>query len=395
MATLPQSQSWADFVDEVAVVEDVQPQEDKSLFASVDTEASTEAPPSTECGPGDMNLLEWGPREGGVVTPTGDLSSVGSLHHRTGRCKPCAFFHTKGCQNDRDCLFCHLCPPGEKQRRKRLRERMCEKLGQCMQNPTPFNQVDCRPKSAHLRQGSGTSTGTSSTQSTCSGWSKFSHSRQSSASSAAHSTQEPGLVSPHMGGNSHMHQRMPAFHFAQQMTPPMAFCAEGGASQGAPANCGYTNAAAREEAGFPFSNAPSTTIALAQALPEKVNTNTNGWTSFNMAAGQQMPQAGAPGTPWQHTGVVQYALVPVPVAQMMQQQQNMAPPMSYACYTEQPYPQMAAVYGDNGQLCNQAEMQFAHPSFCPTMQFDTRERADTEALLDTMGCDQMSAVGTC
>eukprot|EP00928_Gymnodinium_smaydae_P041943 TRINITY_DN28322_c0_g1_i2.p1 TRINITY_DN28322_c0_g1~~TRINITY_DN28322_c0_g1_i2.p1 ORF type:complete len:364 (+),score=94.04 TRINITY_DN28322_c0_g1_i2:118-1209(+) len=47
--------------------------------------------------------------------------SVGSAGHRFGTCKPCAFVHSKGCSSGVDCLFCHLCPPGEKQVRKKQR----------------------------------------------------------------------------------------------------------------------------------------------------------------------------------------------------------------------------------------------------------------------------------
>jgi len=50
--------------------------------------------------------------------------SLGSDWHQEGRCKPCAFFHKQGCQNGASCIFCHQCPPHEKQRRKRLRRRM-------------------------------------------------------------------------------------------------------------------------------------------------------------------------------------------------------------------------------------------------------------------------------
>jgi len=58
----------------------------------------------------------------------GSLTSVGSRQHHLGRCKPCAFFHTKGCKSASGCLFCHLCPPNEKQRRKALYRRMCQKF---------------------------------------------------------------------------------------------------------------------------------------------------------------------------------------------------------------------------------------------------------------------------
>jgi len=45
------------------------------------------------------------------------LPSIGSLLHHTGECKPCTFFHTRGCENKEDCQFCHLCKPGEKKKR--------------------------------------------------------------------------------------------------------------------------------------------------------------------------------------------------------------------------------------------------------------------------------------
>lgn len=47
------------------------------------------------------------------------LPTVGSSGHRFGQCKPCAFVHTKGCESGVSCSFCHLCPPGEKQRRRK------------------------------------------------------------------------------------------------------------------------------------------------------------------------------------------------------------------------------------------------------------------------------------
>mmetsp|Transcript_108153 Transcript_108153/g.316234 ORF Transcript_108153/g.316234 Transcript_108153/m.316234 type:complete len:219 (-) Transcript_108153:135-791(-) len=47
------------------------------------------------------------------------MPTVGSLGHWMGTCKPCAFAF-KGCQNGAACHFCHLCLPGEKQRRRKL-----------------------------------------------------------------------------------------------------------------------------------------------------------------------------------------------------------------------------------------------------------------------------------
>merc|ERR550525_21235 len=49
--------------------------------------------------------------------------SVGSLYHEKRGCKPCAFVRTdKGCLMAEACLFCHLCPPGEKGRRQKLKK---------------------------------------------------------------------------------------------------------------------------------------------------------------------------------------------------------------------------------------------------------------------------------
>jgi len=50
---------------------------------------------------------------------TAALPSIGSLLHHTKQCKPCTFFHTRGCENKQDCHFCHLCGAGEKKKRLR------------------------------------------------------------------------------------------------------------------------------------------------------------------------------------------------------------------------------------------------------------------------------------
>jgi len=74
------------------------------LFGSA-TDAVAMAPPELELG-----------------TPA--LPSTGSSGHYADKCKPCAFFHTKGCSNGVDCVFCHLCDPHAKKQRKK------EKLSQ-------------------------------------------------------------------------------------------------------------------------------------------------------------------------------------------------------------------------------------------------------------------------
>jgi hypothetical protein len=63
------------------------------------------------------------------VIPEPELGSPeyptrGSKAHRQGGCKPCAFLHTKGCQNGVECEFCHLCEPGEKKKRQREKRHM-------------------------------------------------------------------------------------------------------------------------------------------------------------------------------------------------------------------------------------------------------------------------------
>jgi len=65
------------------------------------------------------------PAEPDVVSASlGDLKlpSVGSAGHATGRCKPCAFAYSKGCENGATCRFCHLCEPGEKKRRQKEKQ---------------------------------------------------------------------------------------------------------------------------------------------------------------------------------------------------------------------------------------------------------------------------------
>mmetsp|Transcript_31679 Transcript_31679/g.72082 ORF Transcript_31679/g.72082 Transcript_31679/m.72082 type:complete len:234 (-) Transcript_31679:28-729(-) len=94
--------------------------------------------------------------------------SEGSRLHRMGRCKPCAFFHTKGCQNGPACQFCHQCPPYEAQRRQRLRRQLM------------------KPLFGHARQASDSSTTTASTAGGSSR--RFSHSRQSSGASSCSTT---------------------------------------------------------------------------------------------------------------------------------------------------------------------------------------------------------------
>mmetsp|Transcript_90902 Transcript_90902/g.161818 ORF Transcript_90902/g.161818 Transcript_90902/m.161818 type:complete len:250 (-) Transcript_90902:56-805(-) len=94
----------------------------------------------SEAGDGDVALereLEVSNEEG--------LLSVGSKLHTAGKCKPCAFVHTKGCQNGSSCSFCHECPPQELTRRKRIQRQLLKP----------------RSRAGHRRQGSDASTAAS------------------------------------------------------------------------------------------------------------------------------------------------------------------------------------------------------------------------------------------
>mmetsp|Transcript_22394 Transcript_22394/g.40351 ORF Transcript_22394/g.40351 Transcript_22394/m.40351 type:complete len:369 (+) Transcript_22394:82-1188(+) len=53
-----------------------------------------------------------------------ELPSLGSEGHDRGDCKPCAFLHTKGCENGAMCKFCHKCDAGEKKRRQKDKRQM-------------------------------------------------------------------------------------------------------------------------------------------------------------------------------------------------------------------------------------------------------------------------------
>lgn len=126
----------------------------------------------------------------------GDVS-LGSRFHDSGRCKPCVFHHTKGCNSGRSCTFCHRCPPYEKQRRKRVGRNIFQKIqrggsipdgldgsfggsssGGYSPQSTAAGSYACSTSTAHSRQ---------SSSSTARAYPRFgpasSHSRQNSTSS--------------------------------------------------------------------------------------------------------------------------------------------------------------------------------------------------------------------
>lgn len=181
---------WADIVDETGGVRGEatdDPSGDVVGGATVDCswtkDTETEG---SECAEGlDGALLAaLGDKTGGNQQKVGSglaggLVSAGSRHHDIGRCKPCAFLHTKGCNSGASCQFCHRCPAHEKQRRKRLRRQLLNGL-------SSFDSGSQRFRTAgHSRQPSGASM-SSSTWSSCGGAGsagQFSHSRQASTAS--------------------------------------------------------------------------------------------------------------------------------------------------------------------------------------------------------------------
>jgi len=90
-----------------------------ALVASVSMMGNPPPPPPFQAAPISSAVLRLAevlapPELGGPLAP-----SIGSLLHHKGECKPCTFFHTRGCQNKEACEFCHLCCPGEKKKRLR------------------------------------------------------------------------------------------------------------------------------------------------------------------------------------------------------------------------------------------------------------------------------------
>jgi len=57
--------------------------------------------------------------EAEAVPAPESFPTIGSMGHFEGTCKPCAFFHTKGCQQGPNCEFCHLCDASERKKRRK------------------------------------------------------------------------------------------------------------------------------------------------------------------------------------------------------------------------------------------------------------------------------------
>eukprot|EP00435_Cladocopium_sp_Y103_P052641 s878_g16.t1 len=87
----------------------------KSECSTVDTSSV----PAVRAGKAELPVLRLETALTSVPLEERENYSMGSDGHDLRQCKPCAFFHTKGCSSGRDCEFCHLCPKGEKQRRQK------------------------------------------------------------------------------------------------------------------------------------------------------------------------------------------------------------------------------------------------------------------------------------
>jgi len=88
--------------------------------------AAPEAPAAGPLGcEVDDNRSHISPPPAGPALGTAELPSMGSRDHAAGCCRPCAFLHTKGCENGLACKFCHLCGPEIRRRRRqeKLQER--------------------------------------------------------------------------------------------------------------------------------------------------------------------------------------------------------------------------------------------------------------------------------
>eukprot|EP00927_Polykrikos_kofoidii_P027053 TRINITY_DN23946_c0_g1_i1.p1 TRINITY_DN23946_c0_g1~~TRINITY_DN23946_c0_g1_i1.p1 ORF type:complete len:395 (+),score=67.50 TRINITY_DN23946_c0_g1_i1:114-1187(+) len=73
-----------------------------------------------------------------------EMPTVGSKDHFNGNCKPCAFLHTRGCNNGVNCSFCHLCDENERKRRQKMKK---EQKQERRQQPLPEQaQLPHRPR---------------------------------------------------------------------------------------------------------------------------------------------------------------------------------------------------------------------------------------------------------
>jgi len=82
----------------------------------------SQVPRTAEAGPlQPMKVAEALATEEEPLLGSLEMPTVGSRGHYFGHCKPCAFFHKKGCEGGVHCSFCHLCGADEKKRRHKAK----------------------------------------------------------------------------------------------------------------------------------------------------------------------------------------------------------------------------------------------------------------------------------
>jgi len=99
--------------------------------------AASAAPPVSSSAPQPIPrilMLSEALPEPSLGSP--EMPTVGSAGHNFGTCKPCAFFHSNGCENAVQCSFCHLCASGEKRKRQKEKVAMLREMRQ-----QPWRQV--------------------------------------------------------------------------------------------------------------------------------------------------------------------------------------------------------------------------------------------------------------
>jgi len=94
-----------------------------------------------ESSPGGAQHVDKGPP--GLKAPP-NTPSYGSMLHEQGACKPCAWFwKPSGCQNGRDCAYCHICSDGELKARKKSKH-AAMRLGLVTPKATPTSEQEAR-----------------------------------------------------------------------------------------------------------------------------------------------------------------------------------------------------------------------------------------------------------
>ena len=75
------------------------------------------------------------------MTVSSTFSSVGSILHGTGTCKPCAWFwKPQGCNNGADCGHCHMCPAGESKSRRQAKMAAWRSTTSTLRVPAPSKE---------------------------------------------------------------------------------------------------------------------------------------------------------------------------------------------------------------------------------------------------------------